>query len=233
MAKVSLLEIRKRAKELADMTNSNFINDENWDSWINEGAAMLYDMQVGAYGNDYFVADPVTFSTVSGQDAYDFESVGIDDFYKLVGVSILFSGNNAKPLRKFNFNERSRGQTPFAWSDSTYRGIRYRLRGDKLWLRPSPIGTYQIEVWYVPSMPKMVDDTDTFQAQNHWESYIVNYAARKALIKEESDVSEIERDMQKVERHVESMAENRDIGEENQATDIYAGDGFDDYSDMY
>lgn len=215
------------------MQNSSFIADARWDDWINEGAAILYDLQIAAYGEDYFMADPVEFNTVSGTDLYSFSTIGITDFYKLAGVDFVLGPNNVKTLKPFTFHDRNRGTGAFAWTAYNYLGIRYRLRGSKLWFAPAPLGAYTIRVHYVPVFTKMDDDADTFEAQNNWETYIINYAARKALIKEESDVSEIERDMQRLEDHVESMAANRDIGEEMPATDVNRMYDESDYLDIY
>jgi hypothetical protein len=214
---VSLLQLKERSRQRADMESSDFVSDSELTSYINSSLAELYDLLVAAYGEDYFLADPFSITTAVSTSDYALP----EDFYKLKGVDCKISGNEWYSLRPFNFNERNRN-ADVVWGLVGGPNIRYRIMGSKIKFSPLPDGQYPIQLWYVPLAPTLVDDADEFNDVNKFSEYVVVDAAIKMLQKEESDVSVLMAQKEALKRRLEVMAENRDAGQPESVSDIYA-----------
>lgn len=171
---MTLGQVRLLSKQRADMVNSQFITDAEWNTYINQSAFELYDLLVTRY-EDQYVAQPAMFQTSGLADQYPLPD-GINTFltdanvpfvpkpfYKLLGVDLgLTSGQNAwVTLHKFEFISRNRYVYPNL--TSTYLGVfnlRYRLLGSKVAFIPTPSGAQYIRLWYVPRMDVLLKDTD-------------------------------------------------------------------------
>lgn len=210
VGQVQLSDLRTQAKQRADMVNSSFVSDPEWNTYINSSFKELYDLMVGAYGNDYFAV----FGTPSVTDGVNTTFPLPVDFYKGLGVDQLIGGRwvNVPP---FSVAERNRvssfaGQPPSS-------GIQFRLI-------------------YIPRPAPMVNDSDVVDGVAGWEDYIVVRAAMKALAKEESDVSVLAGELAVLKQRIEAMAENRDAGNPPCGTDALGanamgpGIGFGQYS---
>ena len=222
---VTLTELLSRVRTRADMVGSDFVTDTELTYWINESIRSLYDMLVKAYGEDYFISSK-SFNTVSGQSEYalDASPVSISDFYKLKGVDVVFSTDDVRTLRRFTFRDRNRYSPQATWTSGGAKAIVYRLQGGKLWLLPAPVGVYAVKVWYVPAFTALATGASTFDGINGWEKWVVAEVARKALMKEESDVSELNQELGAYKVEIEAMIAVRDVGEEEKATDVYQTD---------
>lgn len=159
----SLGALRLQTKQRADMETDPSITDTEWNQYISQSYKELYDLLIGAYGNDYFISPPYRFVTTNAQSyALPDGSTSYTDstgstaskFYKLVGVDLQYSGspNGFVALRNFNFIERNK----FAYPNSTvsfrgYTNLRYRLQGNNLFITPVPQIGQTIQVWYIPA----------------------------------------------------------------------------------
>lgn len=220
--KVTLLELKNQSRIRADKVGSGFIQNDELIAYINSSACELYDLLVGAYGNDYFLQSH-TFTTVFNQSNYDLP----DDFYKMVGLDYLIGPDNALTLKPYQFNERNRYRQGTYWNAiSGAAGPRYKINPSTLSLLPIPDGAYNLELWYIPACPKMVEDTDGFDGINGWEEFIIIDAAIKMLQKEESDTSLLEKQKMQIMIRINAMAENRDAGQSFRVTDVNNIDGF-------
>lgn len=219
---VTLAELKERARNRADMTNSNFISDEELVYYINSSIAELHDILIQAYGNDYYI-ETSEFTTVANQDDYDLPA----DFYKMRGVDAQINGDNFSTLRQFNFNERNRYDAFGVWDINGIPAIRYRLIGDKIRFTPQPDKTVNVKLWYIPVATKLVNDTDTLNDINQFAEYVVVDAAIKMMAKEESDVSVLAAQKAGLIKRITEAAENRDAGDSQSVRDIHAEN--DDY----
>jgi hypothetical protein len=213
---VTLLQLKNRARQRADMETSDFIEDSELVGYINASLAELYDLMVAAYGEDYFL-DNYTFSTVASQADYSLPA----DFYKLKGVDARINGSDWYSIRPFNFNERNRNQD-VTWGLIGGPNVRYRIVGSNIKFSPLPEGIYPMQLWYVPLAPTMAADGDTFDDLNQYGEYVVIDAAIKMLQKEESDVSVLMAQKQAMKRRLEEMSLNRDAGQPESISDIYS-----------
>jgi hypothetical protein len=214
---ITLLELRTQARQLADRENSNFVTDTELNNYVNSAIAELQDLLIAAYGSDYYMSS-YNFTTTLNQDAYALPA----DFYKLCGVDAAITSNEFATLRPFNFNERNRNDSFATWGLMTGPSIRYRLRGNNLVFSPSPDAPYQIRLWYTPLAVKLVADSDVLADLNQYSDFVIYDAAVKMLIKEESDPTVLIMEREKCAKRIQEMAQNRDIGEPESVSDIYA-----------
>ena len=195
----TLAELRTQAKQRADMVNSDFVTTPEWNTYLSSAYMELYDLLVGAYGNDYYA----TFGNTQTTDGTTTRYALPADFYKLLGVDQMIAGrwSNVQP---FSVTDRNR--------TSAYAG------------QPAPAGV-QYRLIYIPRPAALALDADTVDGVAGWEDYVVVRAAAKALAKEESDVSVLASELQLLTKRIEAMAENRDAGNPPCGTDAMAANG--------
>ena len=222
---LSLGEVRLMAQQRADRVNSSFVTLPEWNSYINQSRFELYDLLVTVY-EDYFLADPVTFTT-DGSEMYPLPNgvnySGAKKFYKLWGVDcgLAPSGNAWVTLNKFDGLERNRYIFPNI--TSSFAGVfnmRYRVVGNNLWLIPTPASGQFIRIRYIPRLNTLLADSDIMDGVSGWTEYIVVDVAIKALQKEESDVSVLLAQKQALIDRITVSAMNRDAGQPDTITDI-------------
>lgn len=220
---ITLAQLRTRSRERADMKESTFVEDSELNYYINSSIAELHDILVESYGQDYFL-NSTTFTTTAGQSEYNISSIiTTNDFYKLRGVDAKINAAEWTGLKNFNFNERNKlaNSSSIVWN---YNGsnVRYRLVGSKLMFAPTPDGSTEIKIWYIPKSTTLVNDSDTFDDINYYAEYVIVDAAIKMLNKEESDVSVLMAQKDELKRRIESSAANRDAGESESIQDVYS-----------
>lgn len=213
---ITLLQLRTEAKYRSDMTNSTFIDDSEWNSYINSGIADLHDLLIACYMADYYTKS-TTFVTVANQENYALPS----DFYQLRGVDIALNGTDYFSVSRFNFNERNRN-TDMNWGIIGGPTLRYRLVGNNLKFTPAPDGVYQGRIWYTPVATKLVADGDMLADLNQYYEYVVVHAALMAGQKEETDISVLAALKADLRKRIESMASGRDADKADSIQDIYA-----------
>lgn len=231
--KDSLGSLRLSAQQRADRVNSNFISIPEWNSYINQSYFELYDLLKNNY-EDWYFATPYSFQT-DGSTSYTLPT----DFYNLLGVDLGIANNNNAwvTLSRYEFIERNRFVYPNI--TSTYYGVfnlRYRLMGNKLYFIPTPSAGQYVQVWYIPRMTELLQDTDLIDGVSGWTEYIITDAAIKALQKEESDVTVLMLQKEALRKRIEESGMNRDAGQPATISNTrswgsrngnYGGPGFD------
>lgn len=219
---ITLSELRTQSRQRADMENSEFVTDSELNSYINSSIAELHDILIQSYGADYRVKS-VEFTTTSS-DSYELSSIITDnDFYKLNGVDAKLNGSIWTTLFPFNFNERNKHQTTGLYSYLGVTSLRYRVVGSKIYLSPTPDNATAMRVWYTPVATKLTIDADTLDDLNQYAEYVIVDAAIKMMQKEESDVSVLLAQKAGLKRRIEEVANNRDVGNGDSISDVYAG----------
>jgi len=219
----NLSELRTRARRLADAVGNNFFSDAEVNDYINTGLAELHDILVLKF-EDYYVKS-ATFSLVSGTKSYSLSSIGISDFYKLLGLDIA-QGSDVIRIPRYSFQERNIfSSNSHIHTEKGYTNFRYNLNGTNITFVPEPNAADQITVWYVPSYTKLASDGATVSnlVALNWEEYAVVSAAIKMRMKEETSTSGLERELQRIENRIEEAARNRDAGEPMGITDENIG----------
>lgn len=219
---VTLLDLKDRAREAADMENSTFISDSELTKYINQSLQKLYDLLISAYGQERYYNEEI-ISLTTNTDKYDLP----DDFYSLIGVDLILSPNpdyksNAITLEPYMFQERNRYVNSYLTADQVDGTIRmrYRLKGDVIHLIPQPSGFNSLRLHYIPVMEKLASDSDEFDGVNGWEEYAILDTAIKMMRKEEGDTSDLRADRADIENKLISMASDRDAGMPQRITDV-------------
>jgi len=243
-SEMSLGELRLKAKQRADLVNSQFITDPEWNSYINQSMFELYDILVETY-DDYYLAPASRFVTISGQTNYPLPDGNLTftaqdgttftppPFYKLLGVDLAINNaNNASvTVNKFNFIDRNDYIYPN--TASTIYGVfnlKYRVMGNNLQFIPTPSSNQQVTIWFIPRLIQLLQDTDiTTIGISGWLEYVIIRAAILALTKEESDSTSLQGQLLDVRKRIEAAAQNRDAGQPDTISSIrnngYFGDG--------
>jgi len=246
----TLSDLRSLAENLADMAESDFISTAEWQVYINLGIREFYDKLGETHGQEFLLRQstfPITkpkvvydlpddFHLLKGVDfsQASFDATPEDSGLTATGVYEKGSDRAIVPLKPYNF--RDRNDYSIHGADS-YLGtpLRYRVFTDLVTLsggateyrhriRFSDAATGYIAVWYIPEPPTLCDDTDEAVFWNGYEIYPSLYAAKLALQKEESDASVIMAELQKMEKRLETMAANRDVGEPGRIAEPFYGD---------
>ena len=217
MAKeITLADLKYQSRLRADKVGSTYIKDDELISYINKSGAELYDLLIGAYGNDYYLKES-EFKVQHGVSDYDLP----EDFYKLLGVDFQITAQRKLTLKPYMFNERNRYQEGAYWSAVIgISGPRYHLQNNQIKFRPTPDGAYTLVLHYIPCFADLENDEDVLNGVNGWEEYIILDAAIKMLMKEESDTSALERQRDRILIRINTMAENRDAGQSFKVSDV-------------
>lgn len=214
---ITLLQIRQQARQRADMENSEFVSDSELTNYINASIAELHDIMIQSYGANYFTKSLEFFTTLN-EESYALPA----DFYKLDGVDAKINNDQWTSLKRFNFPERNRFSDSAPWNRLGTKFLYYRLVGANLVFTPVPDAGTAIRIWYTPVSTKLALDADTLDDLNQYVEYVIVDAAIKMMQKEESDVSVLFAQKQALIKRIEEASQNRDAGEPESVSDIYA-----------
>lgn len=208
MATVTLAQIKSRARQKADMENSNFIQDPELLNYINEAYFTWYDLVVEAFEDYYLSADPLEFNLAAGVSQFTLP----DDFYKLAGVdrAISINSNRFYPLRKTKWRGRNQTEDRFSYY-GLQPTVTYRIFKDTIQFTPRDAALGDYKLFYIPLATALVDDGDEIDTYNGFENLLIIDVAIKMLAKEESDPSLLLLERQRLEEKMKEMLIDRDI----------------------
>ena len=187
----TLAQLRTEARQLADMENSTFISDSEFNRYINRSTARLYGKLVEARGDQYYrTSSAFTVSGGSGVVALP------TNFFKLLAVDL----------------DRQSGST----RNITALELPFSLRNRVDAVPDGRTGT----IWFVPHFTEMTSDSDTFDGINFWEHWVVLDVVIQALTKEESDTSSLVLERDVMNREIEGLSRNRNYGEPSPIQDL-------------
>jgi len=191
----TLGNIRLLSKQRSDRVNSNFVTNQEWNTYISDSYKELYDILKQKFGDDYFVAIPYTYTTPGHIDPTNQASLFPlpTDFYALLGVEVALNPadpNSWVTLRKFEFIQRNLWNFPNVYTFYGITNLRYRLNGNNLMIVPIASAGQTVRIWYVPRPNQLITDTQIVDGISGWEEYVVVDACIKALVKQEQDVSQ-------------------------------------------
>jgi len=212
----TLLDLKTRARQRADMVDSEFISDAELTSIINQGAMELYDLIVNAY-EDYFTVSQ-TYTIANGTNTLTLPAT----FYKLRALD--FSVNGVwVACRQFNFNDRNRTQHDTNWFTG-YGPLRsYRVMKDSLILQPTQSAGGDYQLWYIPSFTALASNSDVLPASMSkfgWDEYIVLFAVSRMLSKEESSTTDVDNDKAQLSDRIIKMASDRQVDQSDTIQDV-------------
>jgi hypothetical protein len=185
----TLAEIRANARELADMTlvgvsaDPDFVTNAQFDVWINAGVRELHDIITTSDPDTYFSTQNTTLDGSTNIITF------ATPVMRIRGVTLNPDTARRVSLKRFNFADRDKlGATvnPFAVRDEDDR--RYRMVSrTQLVIEPKERCAGSYRIYYVPRPTALTaDGTNLDDALAPWSEYVSQYAAAKALDKEES-----------------------------------------------
>lgn len=194
-----------------------FVSAQELIDWINEGYQALHEKLVSAYGEGY-VSSAAALTVTSGVAALP------ATFFKLLTIETTVGGT-VVTLLPYTMQERN------AYRNAVWGGTkpRYALVGSNLNLLPVPPNGTVINITYAPEATPLALTTDTVTFPNGWEKYIVAYAAKQMLDKEESDTSSLARHLRQWDIDLEELKVSRDAAAPKASVDVDAV-SFDDYA---
>lgn len=210
---VTLATLKERIRNLGELREI-YVSDEVLTEEINSSLAELHDKLVAATP-DYYE------STYNVNIVADTASYALpEDFYKLQAVDVLRSDGDYSALKKYNLAERNfdnqSGPASREWT-------RYRVRGGYIVFAPTPSWTETngVRLLYTPTPPRLSNDSDTVDDIANWSDWVVYDVIIKLVGgKEESDASQFERLLAKLNDRIEQMANTRDVGEPDSIRDL-------------
>lgn len=187
----ALLQLRTEAQQRCNQENKTLILTPEWNRYINEAIAELYDLVVSSHPHYYLSSFAFTLAANNTQVLTALTPA----FYKLRGLDYLYSGSQ-RPLTVHPLNFAERNQ----YSNTNFAG--------------------PYVLWYTPQPPVLALDADPLDfILDVWSEYIPVTAAIAGSMKEEGPTDDmLTRKAQIVER-VRAAAPNRD-GEPGQAADL-------------
>ena len=219
----TLSELRTRARRKVDAVGNEFFSDAEINDYINIGLGELHDILVSKQ-EDYYVRK-LSFSLVSSQSDYNFSDIGLTNFYKLLAVDSS-QGSDTFRVKRFGFPDRNRFRADLAFHNSRgYTNYEYAIQDKVIKFIPEPVSTDTINIYYVPTFSKLDgDDSEVSDSVAlNWEEYSVIVAAVKMRQKEETSVSTLERDLERITARIEEASRNRDSAEPFGITDETTG----------
>jgi hypothetical protein len=151
-----------------------------------------------------------------------------DDFYKALGVDYE-SGGITSTLKAYSFTERNVYNTPYAVIDRLAEPM-YKIEGTKIKLIPGNSQSGTITLHYVPLATQFSSTvTEIENVIPGYEEYVVVATAIRMLMKEESDVSVLERERQQLASRIIRAISPRDVSGSFAIRDVRKGRFRDDF----
>lgn len=239
---INLGYLRYMARVRTEKLLSNFITDDQWNFYINQSCFRLYDMLVGKYGDDYFVA-PWLIIPLTGLSIYDLPNgsnykcslqqqmlfpdpagTPAPAMYKLIGVDMniggLLIGPAAEwiPCARQNFSDRDK-YTYIGQQATLYNAFQMSYREMGNGIEVYPVNSNTTMRWrYVPMMTQLLLDTDMMPFSiSGWSELVIVDVAIKALVQEESyeQAQSFAAERQALIERINAIAPNRDVGQPN------------------
>lgn len=241
---INLGFLRYQCKQRLEKLMSNWLTDDQWNFYINQSAFRLYDMLVGKYGDDYFMA-PWLVIPLTGQAAYPLPdgsnylvTLASDGqnfpnpsgspapaCYKLIGIDLNVGGSLAigptagwVPCARQNFSDRDK-YTYVGQQATLYNVFQMSYREMGNTVEVYPVNTNATMRWrYVPMMTQLLLDTDMMPFSiSGWSELVIVDVCIKALVQEESydQAQAFANERQALIERINAIAPNRDVGQPN------------------
>ena len=205
--------ITDTAIDLADMRNSQFINQESTPSselmrYVNLAYRDLYQQVILA--KEFYFTTNTTFEIVGSVSQYPLPS----NFYKLDGVDLaLDTSGRYLTLTPFMFKERNKFRSGLAVTVAPYGQVfKYMIVGNYIQFIPVPSQANTIQLWYTPEPTVITSLSDTLSLPVGSDEYMSLYMACAMLAKEESDNTQLNAKRLEVLDQLKNSLKDRDTG---------------------
>ena len=215
-----ILECQQRT----DRVNADNITTQEWTSMISQSYKWLYNLIIQKFGNDYFIAPPVSYLTTGQLDpVYNAQLFPLPpDFYKLMRCEVALNQgdpNSWITLKQYEAIQANLYNFPNIYTLYGVTNLRYRLWGNFLSIVPITTSGQTIRIWYSPRPSQLINLTDVVDGISAFEELMVADVCIKAMIKTEEDATGFALQKQELLKEVEEAAENRNVGEAQTVSD--------------
>lgn len=191
----TLADLIEGGKQLSDKADDPQVSNETWVNWVNDEIKELHRIVRTAFADTFF--ETLAFTLAANTHVYTLP----DDFLAIKGLTFRPNTTNAVTIRRFNYAERN------DYVPAVDVG-----------------GPYELD--YIPAPTLLVDDADELQVElEPWDEYIKIGIAIKALVKEESDTSDLVERRNLMRQDIESSV-NNDEAEADSIADVADGIGW-------
>lgn len=226
---VDLKTLQSRVLQRANLEGATqFITPAELTDLINGSVAEWCDEVRGTTWNGTYSRSAMTFTTANGQQAYPLPL----DFLSLISVDVFITPGSpvvtAVAYQEEQRNLFKNNPVMFGWGFA--HPVYYQLQGPNISFIPLPLGTYQIQLNYIPTAPVLSDPDDMIDSINGWEEFIVLDAAIKCLIKagESETIQLLTQRLSAQRERIRAMAARRDQQTAEQVH-VVANRGFSDW----
>lgn len=188
----TLAQLRAEAQQRCNQDGKTLVGTTDWNRYVNEAIAELYDLVIAANPHYYVSSSAFTLSSVNSLDLTTLTPT----FYKLRGVDYNGLGNRPVTVRPYNFAERNR-----------FTNLNFS-------------GPYT--AWWTPAPPTLANDNDPLDIiLDVWSEFVAVTAAIVGAVKEDSadTANNLAQAKAGLVDRIGRSAPNRD-GEPGQAADL-------------
>lgn len=198
----TLLDLKNRVLGLFDEGSSAFyVPDDLLTSWINEGLGELHRLIIKE--NKDFFRSIKSYITTANVKQYQLP----DDFYELSGVDA-FINSYIYSVPRFTNSQRNyySFNIIYPWL------VGYELTGNFIVFQSFPTSQVQFNINYIRQFDLMSNNNSHIDQMipKGWEKYVILYAAIYCKLKEESDPSFLEKQLDKISIDIKSDCKSRD-----------------------
>lgn len=209
----TLTELIAAVRSRTNMENSEFVTDAEITEYLNEEWAELQGRLTLNEGQPHFVST-TTIDVTSGSELYALPV----DFWKVLRV-VATIDSIKRDMHPFMEGERADLLNSQYFAAMFSEGPRYRIQADNIEILPAT-RSYSVELRYIRSCPFLVDNTDTVDGFNGYESAMVAGACALVREKEQRDPTFFERRKDRIYRLIDAHAAQRDASHPERVTDV-------------
>lgn len=207
----TLANLISDCRQRANMENSTFITDAEITEYLNQELAELWARLVQGEGQPH-LRSSTTISATNGTALYALPA----DFWRLQEVVATIGGVTGN-LTPFMPVEHGWLQSASPWGVTS--PVRYRLQGGNIEFLPAT-QNFSATLYYTPCQTRLVNNSDTFDGFNGYEVAAIYGAVATMLAKEESDPSFYVGQKERIYRHIDSLAAQRDAANPERVQDV-------------
>jgi len=190
-----------------------FVSAQELIDWINEGAQQIHEELVSAYDEEYVSLSATLVTVAAGTAPLP------TGFFKLYSIEMDINGRTV-PLLPYMRQERNAYKNSFAVNGFGFTPPKYSLVGGNVKLLPVPTTGTNIAITYAPEFTLLAAGGDTTTFPNGWEKWVVAYAAKQMLMKEESGTSELDKMLSQWDSELQELKHARDAASPKQSVDM-------------
>lgn len=212
IGQTSLQWIRFMSQSRADLVNSQFVSIPEWNSYISSAYKELYNFITEHFDDEYYSSSTYTITTDGSSQLYPLPA----DFYKATLVEVALNPqdpNSWITMRRYNKIQQNLWNFPNVYTFYGLTNLRYRFTGNFLQIVPIAQAGQTVRIWYAPRPKVLMADTDILDGISGWEEYVILTAARRAMVKQEQEVGEIDLEVKFIKDNLDEAAGARDISE--------------------